>query len=427
MNQDKAKVAIIGSGISGLTASYYLQHKYDITLFEANDYIGGHTATKTVTVDEGTFNIDTGFIVFNDWTYPNFIRLLEQINVESLATDMGFSVSCDQTGLEYSGESFATLFAQKRNIFSLKHWRMLKDIVTFNNEAKARFEQNKLDESITLGEFIQELGLSDQFRDKYLIPMGAAIWSSGLQEMLQFPALYFVRFFKNHGLLNINDRPQWRVIKGGSNSYVEKLLAQLNITIKTSTPVTSIEQTEQGWSVITQYGGDTQTNQFQHIIFACHSDTAAKLLPTSASAQKALLAQLPYKSNEVVLHTDTSLLPRKRSTWSSWNYRLRTESTQQATLSYDMNILQRLDCETRFVVTLNDTQAIDPNKILGSYHYDHPVYNLGSLSAQQQRATINGIDNLWFCGAYWYAGFHEDGVRSALDVANGLGADIDIL
>ncbi len=427
MNQDKAKVAIIGSGISGLTASYYLQHKYDITLFEANDYIGGHTATKTVTVDEGTFNIDTGFIVFNDWTYPNFIRLLEQINVESLATDMGFSVSCDQTGLEYSGESFATLFAQKRNIFSLKHWRMLKDIVTFNKEAKARFEQNKLDESITLGEFIQELGLSDQFRDKYLIPMGAAIWSSGLQEMLQFPALYFVRFFKNHGLLNINDRPQWRVIKGGSNSYVEKLLAQLNITIKTSTPVTSIEQTEQGWSVIAQNGGDTQTNQFQHIIFACHSDTAGKLLPASASAQKSLLAQLPYKSNEVVLHTDTSLLPHKRSTWSSWNYRLRTESTQQATLSYDMNILQRLDCETRFVVTLNDTQAIDPNKILGSYHYDHPVYNLGSLSAQQQRATINGIDNLWFCGAYWYAGFHEDGVRSALDVANGLGADIDIL
>lgn len=228
----KKKIAIIGSGIAGLTSAYYLQSKYDITIFEKNNYVGGHTATKSVKLIEGTFNIDTGFIVFNNWTYPNFIRLLNELGVASNDTEMGFSVSCDSTGLEYSGGSFATLFAQKKNYFSLKHWRLILDILKFNRVSKQRLASNNLDESVTINDFIEQLKLSKQFREKYLIPMGAAIWSSGLEQMGEFPALYFLKFFKNHGLLNITDRPQWKVIKDGSKSYVDKLLQKSQFLIK---------------------------------------------------------------------------------------------------------------------------------------------------------------------------------------------------
>jgi uncharacterized protein len=438
------KIAIIGSGISGLVSAYYLQKTHQVTLYEANEYIGGHTATKTVDVEEGSFDIDTGFIVFNDWTYPNFIRLLNELDVEWLDTEMGFSVSCEASGLEYSGGSLATLFAQPSNLFKPKHWKMLGDIVTFNKAAKQAFIQDSIDESLTLGDYIDELGLGQQFRDKYIVPMGAAIWSCGLEAMLDFPARYFVRFFYNHGLLNVNERPTWRVIKGGSHQYVKKLIQALDIDIKLATPVTSVTSHPEGGVLLACQSSATQssadrsgdrqpgnsqsgktnnpikdieTTHFDEVIFACHSDQALRLIETPNQQQQQVLSALPYQSNEVVLHTDTSLLPKRKSTWSSWNYRLKKHQPDLAVLTYDMNILQCLDTKTQFCVTLNDTDSIDPSKILGSYQYMHPVYNKGSIAAQSRRSEINGHDNLWFCGAYWYSGFHEDGVRSALDVA----------
>ena len=267
----KPKLAVIGSGISGLACAHYLQHSYDVTLFDKNDYIGGHTATKRVQVDEGEFNIDTGFIVFNDWTYPNFNRLMNELGVESLPTEMGFSVSCDNTGLEYSGGSLSTLFAQRRNLFSPKHWRLIFDILKFNKESKIRLEQNQLPEQLSLGEYIKELGLSKQFTEQYLVPMGAAIWSSGLQKMYEFPALYFVRFFKNHGLLNVNDRPQWAVIKGGSHSYVKALQKKAKYQLLLNTPVDKVES---NGDMLSLYANSEKLGDFDKVVFACHSDEA---------------------------------------------------------------------------------------------------------------------------------------------------------
>lgn len=423
----KKKIAIIGSGISGLTSAYYLQSKYDVTVFEKNDYVGGHTATKSIDSGEGVLQIDTGFIVFNDWTYPNFMRLLNELGVASNDTEMGFSVSCDETGLEYSGGSFGSLFAQKKNYFSFKHWRLLADIVKFNRVAKQRLATNKLDESLTIKDFVNELKLSEQFKEKYLIPMGAAIWSSGIHQMYEFPALYFLRFFKNHGLLNITDRPQWKVIQGGSNSYVEKLLQKSHFVIKKNTHVISVVNTQDGVEISIQDAVEKKIEMFDHVILACHSNQALALLAKPTFEQHNVLSKLTYANNEVVLHTDVSLLPANRSTWSSWNYRIRSDSSQLATLSYSMNILQGINSNTQYIVTLNDTVNISPKTILGIYQYSHPVYSLGTILGQSLRSNINGKDNIWFCGAYWYSGFHEDGVRSALDVVKALGVDVDIL
>jgi uncharacterized protein len=435
------KIAIIGSGISGLVSAYYLQKTHQVTLYEANEYIGGHTATKTVTVDEGSFDIDTGFIVFNDWTYPNFIRLLKELNVEWLDTEMGFSVSCESTGLEYSGGSFATLFAQFGNLFKPKHWKMLSDILAFNKVSKQAYVDDSIDESMTLGDYIKHLGLGDEFRDKYIVPMGAAIWSCGLDAMLEFPARYFIRFFYNHGLLNVNERPTWRVVKGGSHQYVKQLQQALDIEIRLATPVISVDSQSDAGVIVTSQSNDSEADisHYDEVIFACHSDQALKLIDSPNTQQQQVLSALPYQSNDVVLHTDISLLPKRKNTWSSWNYRLKREQPDRAVLTYDMNILQCLNSKTQFCVTLNDTSSIDPSKILGSYQYMHPVYNKGSIAAQSRRSEINGQENLWFCGAYWYSGFHEDGVRSALDVASAIlkqsgsglmskqGAPIDIL
>ncbi|NVK88903.1 MAG: FAD-dependent oxidoreductase [Gammaproteobacteria bacterium] len=418
------KIAIIGSGISGLACAHYLQNKYAVTVYEKNDYVGGHTATKQVQVAEGEFNIDTGFIVFNNWTYPNFIRLINELGVASIDTEMGFSVSCENTGLEYSGASLATMFAQKRNWFNPVHWKFIFDIVKFNRVSKERLAQGTLPENLSLGDYIQELGLSQRFVKQYLIPMGAAIWSSGLAKMYEFPALYFIRFFKNHGLLNIDDRPQWAVIKGGSKAYVDAILQQAKFDIRLSQPVSNIKRSGESWQLTDASG---EMVEYEHVIFACHSDEAAALLDSVEHPASSVLQAIAYQANEVVLHTDTSLLPRKQSTWSSWNYRLKKGESERATLSYSMNILQRLNCDTQFVVTLNDTANIDPKAILGRYQYAHPVYDRGTLAAQSKRSEINGNSNLWFCGAYWYAGFHEDGIRSALDVVNQLGESLEIL
>ena len=411
------RIAIIGSGISGLTAAHFLHKDNQITLFEANDRLGGHTATIDVQQDGQSYPVDTGFIVFNDWTYPNFIRLMDALGVQSQPTEMSFSLSCRLTGLEYGGSHLGTLFAQKRNIFSLKHWKMLKDILRFNKQALMDLQLGAVDNNILLGDYLSDKGYGDRFKHFYLIPMASAIWSSGLSNVEQMPLQFFVQFFKNHGLLSVSDRPQWRVIKGGSKSYIPALTSGFEDRIRLNCPVTRVRRTEQGISIDSTTGDN---EPFDQVIFACHSDQALALLADPGEDESAILSAIAYSQNEVVLHTDESLLPKRRKAWSSWNYLLGRDR-KKAVLTYNMNILQGLESATSFCVTMNDTASIDPQKIIGRYQYAHPEFSQRAIEAQQSWSKINGINRTWFCGAWWANGFHEDGVVSALRVVDALG------
>ncbi|ACR14181.1 NAD(P)/FAD-dependent oxidoreductase [Teredinibacter turnerae] len=412
------KIAIIGSGISGLTCAYLLNAEHEIHVFEKQARIGGHTATKTIEHKNQTYHIDTGFIVYNDWTYPNFIKLMNELGIASQPTEMSFSVSCQKTGLEYSGTNLNTLFAQRKNIFSGSFLGMLLDILRFNKEAIADLEADSLPTDMSLGDYIRLRGYGKLFASHYLVPMGSAIWSSTLQEMLDFPLLFFVRFFKNHGLLSVKNRPQWRVLKGGSHAYLEPLTVNFKQRIHTSATISKVKRNED--SVVLLFK-DGSTQVFDQVVFACHSDEALALLEDPSTREAELLGAIPYRKNQVVLHTDASILPRKRLAWSSWNYQLGLNPDTPATLSYDMNILQGIQSEDTFVVTLNSKERIDEKKILGEYSYAHPVFTLAGMSAQKRWGEINGVNRTWFCGAYWKNGFHEDGCASAVRVAEGLG------
>lgn len=412
------KIAIIGSGISGLTSAYLLQQQHDITVFESADRIGGHTATVEVKEAEGTRAIDTGFIVFNDWTYPNFIRLMNELGVASKATEMSFSVSCQDTGLEYGGNNLNTLFAQRRNLLNFSFIGMLKDILRFNKEAIQDLESGQLKEGVTLGEYLQQKGYGRRFASHYLIPMGSAIWSSTLDEMMAFPLVFFVRFFKNHGLLSVNDRPQWRVIEGGSSAYLKPLIETFKDRIQLGATIDRVHRSET--NVVIHFA-DGSTQSFDQVVFACHSDQALALLADPSVDEQAVLSALPYRNNDVVLHTDTRLLPKKKLAWSSWNYHLGKDRTKPATLSYNMNILQHFSSDTTYVVTLNQTDMIAEDKIVGRFQYSHPTFTLAGIKAQDRWSDINGVNKTWFCGAYWRNGFHEDGCWSGVRVANGLG------
>jgi predicted NAD/FAD-binding protein len=413
------RIAVVGSGISGLTCAYLLSQKYDVQLFEKNDRLGGHTATKAIHYDGADYHIDTGFIVFNDWTYPNFIRLLERLGVSSQATEMGFSVSCEQSGLEYSGDSLNTLFAQRRRIVSPTYWRFVMDILKFNRSAKEDLAAEKIDANMTLGQYLKIGGYSKLFVDKYLVPMGSAIWSMSCEAMLDFPLQFFVRFFKNHGLLNVNDRPVWRTIQGGSHSYIEPLVESFKDRIQLNADVSAISRTE-GDVTITVNGG-AQT--FDHVVLACHSDQALKLLQDPSREERDVLSAIAYENNEVVLHADTALLPDNPLTWSSWNYRIKQQKQTLPTLTYNMNILQKIQSEHTFCVTLNDTGSIKPEKIIGQYQYAHPQFTLAGEKSKARWSEISGHRATSYCGAYWHNGFHEDGVVSAIRVAKYLGVD----
>lgn len=410
------RIAVVGGGISGMLSWYLLQQKHDVTLFEANDYLGGHTATVEVEAAGEKFAIDTGFIVFNDRTYPVFNKFIAELAVEKLNTEMSFSVKNPQQKLEYNGNTIASLFAQKRNLLRPSFWRMLTDIIRFNKLGKALVAEDHPDLDLQLGDFLVKHKFGSGLRDNYLLPMGAAIWSAGLTDMPSFPVRFFLRFFNNHGLLNISDRPQWAVIKGGSKRYVEALLAKLGTeNLRLSQKISAIKRDEQG---VTLHFANGDSEQFDKVVFACHSDQALALLGGQATADEhAILGAIAYQQNEVVLHTDVRLLPERRAAWASWNYNLDATNRSRATLTYNMNILQQLDAPVTFCVTLNNTSAIDKDKILGVYQYAHPVYNMMTLAAQLQRNVINGHNHSYFCGAYWYNGFHEDGARSAVDVA----------
>lgn len=414
------KIAIIGSGIAGLTSAYLLNRSHDITVFEAADWIGGHTHTVDVNVNGRDYAIDTGFIVFNDWTYPNFIRLLGQLGVNFKPTEMSFSVSDPKTRTEYNGNNLNSLFAQRSNLLSLSFWGMLRDILRFNREALADLESQRIAQDTTLGEYLRSRGYGERFIDHYIVPMGAAIWSMSLADMLAFPLQFFVRFFKNHGLLSVSNRPQWCVIEGGSSRYIEPLTASFAERIRLSCPVNRVERDSEGVTIHSAAG----TERFDKVVFACHSDQALKMLAQPSVAEQEILGALPYAENDVVLHTDTRLLPKRPLAWASWNYRLGGGKQQLAAVTYDMNILQGIDSDTTFCVSLNQTEAIDPNKILARYTYAHPQYSLAGVDAQARWPELSGVNHTWFCGAYWANGFHEDGVVSGLRVASALGESL---
>jgi predicted NAD/FAD-binding protein len=402
------RIAIVGTGISGMTAAYHLQAEHELTVFEANGYIGGHTNTVDVELDGRSWAVDTGFIVFNDWTYPNFIALMNELGVASQPSDMSFSVHCDRTGLEYCGSSLDQLFAQRRNLLSPGFYGMIADIMRFNKESLDLLDTD--DDSLSLGEYLEQGGYRQRFIEHYIIPMGAAIWSSSPASMYRFPARYFVEFFSNHGMLNIKNRPTWRVIKGGSRAYVDKLVAGFADRIHLNTPVEAVRRTDTG---VTVHAGGTSAG-FDAVLMACHSDQALRLLEDPDEKELGILGAIPYQPNEAVLHTDTRLLPDRRKAWSAWNYHIPASDTGSVALTYDMNILQSLDAPREFCVTLNHDDLIDESKILRRIAYEHPVYTPRGIAAQRRLGDINGSRRTFFAGAYWGFGFHEDGVKSGL-------------
>lgn len=412
------KVAIIGSGISGLSSAYLLSKEHEVHVFESADRIGGHTATIDVQHQGKDYAIDTGFIVYNDRTYPNFIKLMDELSVQSQNTSMGFSVSCEKTGLEYSGAGLNTLFAQRRQILSIKHWRMLKDILNFNKRVQKDLEDNTLSPTETLGDYLEKHRYSQRFVEHYIVPMCSAIWSATLEDSKDFPILFFARFFKNHGLLSITNRPQWKVLIGGSRQYLAPITEPFKENIHTNTVIKSITRKTETVKIVFN---DNSEQHFDQVVFACHSDQALSLLNDASPLESELLSAIPYRDNEVVLHTDTSLLPKLESTWSSWNYNLSQAGNEPARLSYNMNILQGIESDSTFVVTLNATHLIDQDKILGRFNYAHPVFTQQGINAQQRWSEINGVNRTWFCGAYWGYGFHEDGCSSGIRVARELG------
>lgn len=412
------RVAVVGSGISGLVCAYLLHPEHDVTVFEAADYVGGHTATVDVTLSGQSYAVDTGFIVFNDWTYPNFIKLLDRWQVASQTTSMSFSVKCERSGLEYNGTNLNTLFAQRRNLLSPGFYQMIRDILRFNREVIEDLDAGQLAPELTLGAYLQQQGYSQRFIDHYIVPMGAAVWSASTQVMMAFPLQFFVRFFRNHGMLSVNNRPQWRTIEGGSREYVKKIQQHLGDRIQLNTPVQAIRRTpEQAW--VTTAAGE---QAFDQVIIATHSDQALAMLVDPSAEEQAILSALPYQENEVVLHTDTNLLPRKSLAWASWNYHIPTQAQRRVAVTYNMNMLQNLSAPETFCVTLNNTAAIDSSRILRRFTYHHPVFTVEGVEAQQRHAQISGLaQRTHYCGAYWLNGFHEDGVNSALAVLKDFG------
>ena len=403
------RIAIIGTGIAGNVAAWQLRDRHDITVYESGSYVGGHT--NTIDVDEGgrSLAVDTGFIVYNERTYPNFIRILDEIGQASKPTEMSFSVHSGNGRLEYNGSSLNGLFAQRSNLLRPSFLRMVRDILRFFRDATQ--DIYRFGRHLTLGEYLSARGYSKAFVDDYLVPMTAAIWSAAPGAILEMPALFLVRFFKNHGLLQLKDRPQWYVIEGGSREYVRRLTAGHADRIRLNEAVTSIARTPGGVQVTSAGGG---SEIYDYVFMACHSDQALALLRDPTDDERDVLGAIGYQPNEAVLHTDASVLPRRRRAWAAWNYFIPEDPHGNVAVSYNMNILQGLDTKETYVVTLNDDRRIDPGKIIRRIQYDHPMYTLETIAAQRRQRDIN-CDRTFYCGAYWRNGFHEDGVVSALD------------
>jgi len=403
------KIAIIGSGIAGNTIAYHLHQDHEITVFESEGYIGGHTHTHHIRHEGQDIAVDTGFIVFNDRTYPNFIALLEQLDVAWRPSSMSFSVRCEDTGLEYNGTTINSLFAQRMNLFRPSFHKMISDILRFN---KASLELLDEGAEIGLGDYLKQGGYSQYFIDYYIIPMGSAIWSTDARQMLDFPARFFVRFFHHHGMLTIDHRPQWRTISGGSSSYVQALTQPFKKSIRLHTPVENVRRLKNSVRIKAK---SSEEETFDYVFFACHSDQALRMLGDASPAESEILGAIPYQLNTVFLHHDQSLMPKRKLAWAAWNYHVTKPASERVAVTYDMNILQGLESREHLLVTLNHTGHIDPDKVIKRIDYMHPVYTVAGALAQARHAEISGVNRTGFAGAYWRNGFHEDGVVSALE------------
>ena len=409
------RIAVVGSGIAGLASAWLLSREHEVTLFEANSYFGGHTHTHDVEQGGQRFRIDSGFIVHNRAHYPLLTSMFERLGVTSQPTTMSFSVHNEASGLEYNAATLDTLFCQRRNLVSPRFLGMVRDLGRFYREAPALLQHEG--EGPSLGEYLEQHGYGAAFRDEHLIPMASALWSSPPTQILQFPARYLVQFMANHQMLQVSDRPQWRVVHGGSSTYVTALRAQWAVHERLNCPVLSIRRHEHGVDVTSRTG----LERFDQIVLACHSDQALALLADATQREESILGAMQYQANETVLHTDASMLPHRRKAWAAWNAWLPREPGAPCTVSYCMNLLQNIESPQPFVVTLNRSEAIDPARVLARMRYDHPVYTRASVHAQTRKAEIQGQHRTWFAGAYWGWGFHEDGMRSAVEVAAALG------
>lgn len=416
------RVAVIGAGIAGMATTWLLSGRHarqphEVVLYEANDYLGGHTHTHDIDLYGRRHAIDTGFIVHNPAHYPLLSAMFAQIGVETRPTTMSFSVRNEASGLEYNAGDLGGLFCQRRNLVSPRFWGMLRDLLRFYRQAPDLLAIDG--EGPTLGDYLQANGYGTMFRDNHLVPMASALWSSPSSQILAFPAKYLVRFMANHRMLQVDGRPEWRVVEGGSQRYVRALRRRWHASERLSTPVRMILRDEDGATVFSDAGAE----RFDGIVLACHADQALRMLHDASDSERDILGAMRYQANDTVLHTDATLLPRRRKAWAAWNATVPRDPGDACTVSYCMNLLQGLDVAEPFIVTLNGTDAIDPDKILRRMQYHHPVYSHASVAAQARKAEIQGRRNTWFAGAYWGWGFHEDGIRSAVEVARAFGND----
>jgi predicted NAD/FAD-binding protein len=413
------RIAVIGTGISGLVAARNLCREHDVTVFEAADYIGGHTHTVPVQMDGKEWQVDTGFIVYNRRNYPGFSSMLDELGVATKATSMSLSVRCLDQDFEYCGSSLNQLFVQRSNLLSPRFYGMVRDIMRFHR-ATDDFLASP-DPSETMGDFVSRLGLGSAFRDRYLVPIMAAIWSAPPRDTLDFPALFILQFLRNHGMTQVRGRPQWRVVCGGSQSYVEPLIAPFRDRIRLSCRIESLRRSPDG--VELRWNGE-HSAFFDRVFLATHSDTSLRILGDSATdLERDVLRAIPYQDNEVVLHSDARMLPRRRLAWASWNYRIYPGCSRPASVTYNMSMLQGLETSAPFCVTLNDSDNIAPESILARFRYAHPLFTPDSPAAQAKHRNVNGADRVYFCGAYWGNGFHEDGYGSAIEAVAHFNAD----
>lgn len=420
----RQRIAVIGAGVAGLGAAWALSRRHDVTVFEANRYPGGHANTVEIDYDGARIAVDTGFIVFNDWNYPNITKLFAHLGVPSIKSDMSFAVSVGDAArrgqLEWSGSSIATLFAQKRNLLRPRFHRMWRDILRFNRAAVADLAAGRM-AGQSLGDYLRAGGYGEGFMLDYLLPMGAAIWSAPMAEMMACPAETFAWFFKNHGLLSIDDRPQWYTVLGGSREYVRRLIADSTFALRLDSPVRGLQRTEAGVTV--SLADDTQT--FDAVVLACHGDQALRLLGATATpAERSLLGAFRFQANRAVLHRDLGQMPVRRQVWASWNYlsEPRRDLTRRVGLTYWMNRLQAIDETRPLFVTMNPVHEPDPAKVFAEFAYEHPLFDRAAIDSQASLDRIQGKDRLWFCGAWCNYGFHEDGLSAGLAVARALGA-----
>lgn len=416
------RIAVIGAGISGLLAARLLSTRHEVTLIERCETLGGHARTVDVDMDGSTFQADVGFMVFNRRTYPNFSRMLDLLGVATQTSDMSFSVHSEIDGLEYQGSSLNGLFAQRKNLLRPSFWRMLVDIVRFNRRGRRAIAAGQLNDGQTVGEFVERCNGGASFRGHYLGPMAGAIWSTDPARIFEFPARFLLGFMKNHGLLQLADRPEWRTIAGGSRSYVEALLRGSDVEIVLGNQVKRIVRREAGVSI---EFAEAASEAYDEIVLACHADAALRLLDEPTPAEKEVLGAFPYQPNRAVLHTDLRMLPESRRCWASWNYRLPRDAEGGASVTYDLSRLQQIPTQRPLLLTLNDRGVIDRDKVIQQFQFRHPAYTARSIGAQQRHRLISGRRRTHYCGAYWGFGFHEDGVNSALRIARDFDIGLD--